>query len=56
MNVLHILKKTPDESTKKIIALHAANHQVTTIDLTKGAVAYDKLVADVFAFDKVFCW
>ncbi len=56
MKILHIIKKAPDASTKKIIAVHAATHQVTTVDLTKGGVSYDKLVADFFANDKVFCW
>lgn len=56
MKILHILKKAPDASTKKIIEVQAAGNEVKTIDLTKGGVAYDKLVADVFACDKVFCW
>ncbi len=56
MKILHILKKTPDASTKKIIELQVAGNQVTTIDLYKGGISYDKLVADVFAYDKVFCW
>ncbi len=56
MKILHILKKAPDASTKKIIAVHAAEHQVTTVELFKGNVSYDKLVADVFNHDRVFCW
>ncbi len=56
VKILHILKKAPDASTKKIIELQSAGNQVNTIELYKGAVAYDKLVADVFAYDKVFCW
>ena len=56
MKILHILKKAPDASTKKIIDVHAATNQVTTVDLTKGGVSYDKLVSDIFANDKVFCW
>jgi hypothetical protein len=56
MKILHILKKAPDASTKKIIAVHSAGHQVKTIELFKGGVSYDKLVADVFSHDKVFCW
>ncbi len=56
MNVLHILKQAPDASTKKIIEVHASSHQVKTIELYKGGVSYDELVADVFAYDKVFCW
>lgn len=56
VKILHIVKKAPDASTKKIIDIHAAANQVTTLDLTKGGVSYDKLVADIFANDKVFCW
>ena len=56
MKILHILKKTPDASTRKIIEVQSSGNQVTIIDLTKGAVDYDKLVAEVFGNDKVFCW
>jgi hypothetical protein len=56
MKILHIMKKTPDASTKKIVEVHTAGNEVKVIDLTKGGIAYDKLVADVFAYDKVFCW
>jgi hypothetical protein len=56
MKILHILKKAPDASTKKIIELQASGNQVTMIELYKGGISYDKLVADVFTHDKVFCW
>lgn len=56
MKILHVLKTTPDASTKKIIELQSAGNQVKTVELSRGAVSYDKLVADVFAHDKVFCW
>jgi hypothetical protein len=56
MKVLYILKKSPDASTKKIIDIQTAENQVTTIDLTIDGISYDKLVADVFNHDKVFCW
>jgi hypothetical protein len=56
VKILHIVKKAPDASTKKIIEAQAATNQVTTIDLSKGGLSYDKLVADIFAHDKVFCW
>ncbi len=56
MKILHILKSAPDASTKKIIEVHSKSHEVKIIDLAKGGVSYDKLVADVFAHDKVFCW
>ncbi len=56
MKILHILKKAPDASTKKVIEIHAAGNQVKTVELYKGGVLYDALIADVFAHDKVFCW
>ena len=56
MKILHILKKTPGASTKKIIEAQSTGNQVTTIDLTKGGISYDKLIADVFNNDKVICW
>ncbi len=56
MKILHIVKKAPDASTKKIIEVQASGNQSKIIDLTQGGIAYDKLVTDVFASDKVFCW
>ncbi len=56
MKILYILKSAPDASTKKIMEVQSAGNQTTTIDLTKGGVSYDKLVADVFSHDKVICW
>jgi len=56
VKILHILRTEPDASTKRIIEVQSAGNQTTVIDLTRGAVDYDKLVADVFSHDKVFCW
>ena len=56
MKILYILKSQPDASTKKIIEVQSAGNQVTTFDLTRGGVSYDKLVGDVFSHDKIFCF
>ena len=56
MKILHILKSAPDASTKKIIETQSAGNQSATIDLSTGGVDYDRLVADVFASDRVICW
>jgi hypothetical protein len=56
MKILHILKTAPDASTTKIIEVQASGNQSKVIDLTKGGIAYDALVTDVFSSDKVFCW
>jgi len=56
VKILYILKSAPDASTKKIMDVQSAGNQVTTVDLARGGVSYDKLIADVFANDKVICW
>jgi len=56
MKILHIVKKAPDESTKKIIELQKAGNEAVMVELYQGPVEYDELVAAVFASDKVFCW
>ncbi|MHB8843578.1 MAG: hypothetical protein ACYC7L_02425 [Nitrospirota bacterium] len=56
MKILHIMKRPPDESTRKIIEVQGIGNEMTIIDLTGGGVDYRKLVADVFSHDKVFCW
>jgi hypothetical protein len=55
MKILYILKETPDATTKKIMEVQSMGNHVTAIDLTWGDVSYDRLVADVFSHDKVFC-
>jgi hypothetical protein len=56
MKILHIIKKAPDASTKKIIEVQASGNESKVVDLTKGGIAYDELVANVFSSDKVICW
>jgi hypothetical protein len=56
MKILHILKTAPDASTTKIIEVQSAGNEAMVIDLTKGGVSYEKLVAAVFSHDRVFCW
>lgn len=56
MKILHILKKAPDASTKKIIEVQTAGNQVKVVELYKGGINYGALVADVFTHDKVICW
>ncbi len=50
------MKHPPDESTRKIIEVQRAGNEMTIIDLTKGGVDYNRLVADVFSHDRVLCW
>lgn len=56
MKILHILKTPPDAGTKKIIEIQKAGNEAKIVELYQGKASYDKLVSDVFACDKVFCW
>ena len=56
MKILYLLNKEPDATAKKIIELHKKSNEVKTIELFKGGVSYEKMLEDVFAYDKVFCW
>ncbi len=56
MKILHILKRSPDESTRKIIDIQKSGNEVTVVELYKGGVDHSKLVQDVFSHDKVFTW
>lgn len=56
MKILYILKTAPDASTMKIIEVQSVGNEVTTVNLAAGGVAYDRLVADIFAHDRVICW
>ena len=56
MRILYILKTEPDASTRRIIEAQSVGNDVTIVDLTSVGVSYDRLVADVFSHDRVFCW
>ena len=56
MKILHILKKKPDESTKKIIEVQSKENEVRVVELYKGNIKYGELVNLVFEYDKVTCW
>ncbi len=56
VKILHIVKTQPVASTKKIIETHKSGNEVKIVELNKSGVSYDKLIADVFTYDKVFCW
>ncbi len=53
MKFLHILRSEPDAITTQLIAQLPGG---TVIALYKGAVDYDRLVAEIFAADRVVCW
>ena len=56
MKILNIIKTEADASTQRMIKAQSTGNEVAIIYLSKGGISYDKLVADVFSYDKVFCW
>jgi len=56
MKILHIVKKDPNVTIRRIIELQKIENDVTTLELYTDTVSYEKLVAAVFASDRVFCW
>ena len=56
MKILHILSDGPNKLADEIISVHAKEHEVKVVDFARGAVSYDALVDDIFAYDKVLSW
>jgi hypothetical protein len=52
--ILHIVRTKQDELVRKLIAALDSNGRVVTLE--GGPVDYDRLVADIFASEKVICW
>ena len=56
MKILHLLRDGPEPTASRIIAVHTEEHEVKVIDLGARDVAYEDLVDEIFAHDKVICW
>ena len=59
--VLHILKSEPDETIAKVIEAQSVEGEVAVVSLYRdeisgNAVDWSRLVADIFAYDRVICW
>ena len=54
MKFLHILRTKPDPLVMRLIS--GLNESGRAVPLELGAVDYDRLVADIFACEKVICW
>ncbi len=56
MKILHLLKDGPTALSDQIISVESKEHDVKVIDFSKGAVSYESLVDDIFAYDRVISW
>ena len=55
MKILHILRSQPVELVRVLMA-RMSRGEVREVALYAGSIDYDKLVADIFASDRVICW
>ncbi len=56
MKILHLLKDGPTKLSDQIISVQSKEHEVKIVDLSKGAASYEKIVDDIFSYDKVISW
>jgi len=55
MNILYLLKNTPDETGSNIIDEHKKSHEVTIININENK-NYDEIVDAIASSDKVISW
>jgi hypothetical protein len=56
MKLLHILKSTPDETTRTLMDLVSEEADATVFRLYEGAADYEALIDAVFGHDRVISW
>lgn len=56
MKILHILRKEPSETVKKIIELQKNGNDVRVVELYKDRVNYSELLNLIFECDRVISW
>ncbi|MCE5194412.1 MAG: hypothetical protein LLF28_02995 [Nitrospiraceae bacterium] len=56
MKILYIFIDEPTELSDRVVSVHMKDNEVKVIDLSKKKVPYEKIIDDVFYFDKVICW
>jgi hypothetical protein len=56
VRILHILLDGPTDLSERVIAAQAFVHDVQTMDLSLGDIAYEDLVDQIFAHDRVVSW
>ncbi len=56
MKILHILNDGPSNLADTIIRELQKEHEIRIIDLTKRDVPYDRIIDDIFSYDRVISW
>ncbi len=56
MKILHILSDGTNALADAVISVHSKEDEVKIVDFSKGDIAYDLLVDDIFSYDRVLSW
>jgi hypothetical protein len=56
LKILHLLNDGGDELSAQVIEAQSRRHQVRVFDLRESDISYERLVAEIFAHDKVISW
>ena len=56
MKILYLLKSKPDRTLQMIMEIQKKGNDLKIVELTKGPIAYEDLIDDIFAYDRVISW
>jgi hypothetical protein len=56
VKVLHILKRGPDDTTKKIIEGHKKDNEVMVVELYKKEKVYEEIIDLIEKTDRIITW
>ncbi len=56
MKILHILNDGTSKLSEKVINIQSEEHEIKIIDLWKKEVAYEDIVDEIFANERVVSW
>lgn len=56
MRILHLLRTEPDISVERFIECYSDEDECAVEPLYQSDVDWNRLVDDIFSYDKVICW
>lgn len=56
MRILHLLRTEPDITVEKFIDYFSDEEECAVNFLYQDNINWDRLVDDIFSYDKVICW
>ena len=56
MRVLHLLRTEPSITVERFIECFSDEEESAVETLYQGDIDWDRLVDDIFSYDRVICW